>query len=90
MSEYLEMLTAALPPTLLTWGFREHITYPGAFAVASTFILACKQSIPLGLPEGSHYLPFLDGMTYQQPKSYLLTPVCSLWARYHANRGFTQ
>lgn len=89
MSEYLEMLTAALLPPLLPWGFREHITYPGTFAVAS-FILACKQAIPLGLPEGSHHLPSLDGMTYQRPKSYLLTPVCSLWARYHANEGFTQ
>lgn len=86
MSEYLEM--HCLP--ILPWGFREHITYPEAFAFASTFILACKQSIPLGLPEGSHHLPSLDGMTYQRPNSYLLTPVCSLWARYHANEGFTQ
>lgn len=76
-------------PALLPWGFREHTTYSETFAVAS-FILACKQAIPLGLPEGSHHLPSLDGMTYQRPKSYLLTPVCSLWARYHANEGFTQ
>lgn len=38
----------APPPIIL--GFWEHILYPGAFAVASGFSLACKQSIPLGLP----------------------------------------
>lgn len=66
------MLTAALPPTPtpFPWGFREqHFTYPGAFAVVASFILACKQAIPLGLPEGSHHFPSLDDMTYRRPPS---------------------
>lgn len=50
MSEYSEVLTAALTRLLLSWGFWEHIKYPGAFAVASDFSLACKQAIPLGVP----------------------------------------